>query len=52
LPASELVRISNVRPDGTVRPGPRVRASHVDASSFGSRAIAGLRSGLRIDPIR
>lgn len=47
-----FVRISHVQPDGTVRPGPKVRASHVDASSFGSRSIAGLRSGLRIDPVR
>jgi hypothetical protein len=50
--ASDFVRISHVQPDGSVRPGPKVRASHVDASSFGSRAIAGLRGGLRIDPVR
>lgn len=49
---SGFVRISHVSPDGSVRQGPRVRASHVDASSFGSRSIAGLRSGLRIDPAR
>ena len=50
--SSGFVRISHVSPDGSVRPGPRVRASHIDASSFGSRSIAGLRSGLRIDPAR
>jgi hypothetical protein len=51
-PASGLVRISHVQPDGRVRPGPTVRASNVDASSLGPRAIAGLRGGLRIDSLR
>lgn len=50
--AAGFVRISHVSPDGIVRLGPKVRSSHVDASSFGSRAIAGLRGGLRIDPVR
>ena len=50
--SSGFVRIDHVSPDGSVRVGPKVRSSHVDASSFGSRVIAGLRGGLRIEPVR
>jgi hypothetical protein len=49
---TSFVRISHPRPDGSVRLGPKVRASHVDASTFGARSIAGLRGGLRVDPAR
>lgn len=46
------VQISRVLPDGRVRPGPRVRATDVAPESFGFRSIAGLRGGLRVDPLR
>lgn len=50
--SSGFVRISHVRPDGSVRPGPKVRVSEVDGASSGTRSIAGLRGGLRIDSVR
>ncbi len=46
------VQISTVLADGTVRRGPRVRASDVAPDTFGLRTVAGLRTGLRIDPLR
>ncbi len=46
------VQISRVLPDGSVRPGPRVRAGDIAPDAFGFRSIAGLGGGLRIDPLR
>lgn len=45
-------RISYVRPDGSVRVGPKVSARDLDGAAFGTRSIAGLPGRLRIDPIR
>jgi len=50
--AGGFVQISHVRPDGSTRLGPKVRASDVDPSAFGDRSIAGLASGLRVAPAR
>lgn len=49
---SGFVRISHVQPDGSVRPGPKVRVSNIDAPALGTRTVAGLRGGLRIDSVR
>ena len=47
-----MLQISHVRPDGSIRPGARVRAADVDPSRLGYRAVAGLPGGIRIDQVR
>lgn len=48
-----FVQISHVQRDGVVRRGPKVRTTAVaSANASGVRSIAGLRGGLRVDPVR
>src|SRR4029079_9568461 len=46
----ELVQLTHVRPDGTTRPGARVRARDLDGD--GLRSIAGKPGSLRVDRLQ
>ena len=47
----ELVQLTHVRPDGTTRPGARVRARDLDLDGDAMRSIAGKPGSLRVDRI-